>query len=206
MHHQADDPLVLTRILEPDVNLVVWQQAYQPTTAYVDALLALPWKLNLKAGLPLEGLAHQLVGELPDLPERSHFVDQVTELGEMFACLFDLKHLGVRLQVLDKPMCPRFHVDRAPCRLTTTFTGPGTQWLTNEQVNRDFLGAQHPPEAQLEGQLYQAGSHIQQLQAGEVSLMKGSLWEGRENLGLVHRSPGVAAGQKRLLLTLDMID
>lgn len=205
MHYQADDPLILTRIFEPDVNLVVWQQAYQPA-AYVDALLALPWKLNLKAGLPLEGLEHELAEVLPNLPERSDFVDQVAELGEMFACLFDLKHLGVRLQVLDKPMCPRFHVDRAPCRLTATFTGPGTQWLTNEQVNRDFLGVQHPPETEMEGLLYQTGSHIQQLQAGEVGLMKGSLWKGRENLGLVHRSPTMTSGQKRLLLTLDMID
>ena len=203
MHALSEDPLILTRILEPEINLVVWQQQAQPSP-FVDALLALPWKLNLKACVPLKTLNASLAEDLPDLPDRMNFVDQVAELCDMFACLFDLEQVGLRLQVLDQPMCPRFHVDRVPCRLTATFSGPGTQWLTNAQVNRDFLGPQHPAEDQLEGQLFAQGTGIQQLKAGEVGLMKGALWEGKENLGLVHRSPSLEAGHKRLLLTLDL--
>ncbi|WP_416885758.1 DUF1826 domain-containing protein [Marinospirillum sp.] len=204
MHVESNDPLVLTRILEPDISLAVWQQQVT-CLPYVEALLALPWKLNLKSCLPLRGLEAKLAEDLPDLLERRVFVDQVAELSEMFACLFDLDQVGLRLQVLDQPMCPRFHVDRVLCRLSATFVGPGTQWLSHQQVNRDKLGHQHPAEDQLEGQLFAAGTQIQQLKAGEVGLMKGSLWEGQDNLGLVHRSPSLAAGQRRLLLTLDLM-
>ncbi|WP_297291060.1 DUF1826 domain-containing protein [Oceanicoccus sp.] len=35
--------------------------------------------------------------------------------------------------------------------------------------------------------------------------MKGELWEGNEGAGLVHRSPSLSAGERRLLLTLDAI-
>jgi len=34
-------------------------------------------------------------------------------------------------------------------------------------------------------------------------LLKGTLWDGNENMGLVHRSPVVPDNEKRLVLTLD---
>jgi hypothetical protein len=58
----------------------------------------------------------------------------------MFCTFFELKQVGLRLRLLDSPMCPRFHVDKVPCRMVTTFSGPGTQWLEHNQVNRDKLG------------------------------------------------------------------
>lgn len=48
---------------------------------------------------------------------------------DMFCCLFELKRAGLRLTVLDRAMCPRFHVDRVPCRLVTTYLGAATEWL-----------------------------------------------------------------------------
>lgn len=41
---------------------------------------------------------------------------------------------------------------------------------------------------------------------GEVALMKGERWQGNEGRGLVHRSPALSAGQRRLILTLDWLD
>ncbi|WP_332310868.1 DUF1826 domain-containing protein [Alteromonas pelagimontana] len=53
--------------------------------------------------------------------------------------------------------------------------------------------------------MYQQNCNIQTIQCGDVALLKGELWEGNENAGLVHRSPPIAAGEKRLLLTLDYL-
>jgi hypothetical protein len=33
--------------------------------------------------------------------------------------------------------------------------------------------------------------------------LKGERWEGNENAGLVHRSPVLLSGERRLILTLD---
>ena len=47
---------------------------------------------------------------------------------------------------------------------------------------------------------------IQQLQSGDVAVLKGELWAGNENAGLVHRSPAVGSGANRLLLSMDFCD
>lgn len=54
--------------------------------------------------------------------------------------------------------------------------------------------------------LYKNQHDIQQLSCGDVALLKGELWEGNQNAGLVHRSPSVDQGQNRLLLTLDFVN
>ena len=46
---------------------------------------------------------------------------------------------------------------------------------------------------------------INKMTVGDVALLKGELWEGNEHAGLVHRSPLVPEGEKRLLLTLDFL-
>jgi hypothetical protein len=52
--------------------------------------------------------------------------------------LFDLENVGVRLNVLAKTLCPRFHADKVPCRLITTYAGKGTEWL-DKAIDRVML-------------------------------------------------------------------
>ena len=47
---------------------------------------------------------------------------------------------------------------------------------------------------------------IQRLESGDVALLKGELWPDNEGLGLVHRSPNASDENKRLLLSLDVIN
>ena len=58
----------------------------------------------------------------------------------MLRYLFELKSVGLRLTALGHAMCPRFHVDRVPCRLATTYFGSATEWLPHDRVNRSKLG------------------------------------------------------------------
>ena len=125
---------------------------------------------------------------------------------DMFCCLFELQRTGLRLSVLDRPMCPRFHVDRVPCRLVTTYEGCATDWLPHASVNRTKLGMGSNGMPDNKSGLFESTTDIQTLNCAEVALLKGELWENNENAGLVHRSPEVPAGQTRLLLTLDFIE
>jgi len=103
-------------------------------------------------------------------------------------------------------MCPKFHVDKVPCRLVTTYQGAATEWLPHQAVNREKLGAGSNGKADSESGLYKNQNDIQQLNCGEVALLKGESWQGNENAGLVHRSPSLAVDEHRLLLTLDFSD
>ena len=133
----------------------------------------------------------------------SELCENIAELVDMFCCLFELKAVGLRLSVLDSAMCPRFHVDRIPCRLATTFQGVATEWLPHETVNREKLGRGSNGKPDSQSGLYHNQHDIQQLKCGDVALLKGEIWEGNSHAGLVHRSPALSAAERRLLLTLD---
>ena len=100
-------------------------------------------------------------------------------------------------------MCPRFHVDKVPCRLATTYSGNATEWLPHDRVDRSKLGPGSSGKPDAKSGLYSRNDDIQQLEIGDVALLKGESWIGNEEAGLVHRSPGLRAGTSRLLLTLD---
>ena len=119
-------------------------------------------------------------------------------LAEMMACLFGTAGVGLRVTALEKPMCPRFHVDRIPVRMLCTYGGPGSQWLPAPSVPTGLL----VPGVDQEGRY--AADSVQQLQAGQVALFKGDTWRDNPGSGVVHRSPPVSPGQQRLLVTLDI--
>ena len=128
----------------------------------------------------------------------------IAEVVDMFCCLFDLRHAGLRIAVLNRAMCPRFHVDHVPCRLVTTYGGVATQWLPHDCVDRSKLSRGGDGLSDLEAGLYEQERQIRQLRSGDIALLKGELWEGNEGAGLVHRSPAVPDGAHRLVLTLDI--
>lgn len=130
----------------------------------------------------------------------------IVALVQMFCDLFGLKRAGLRLAILDHAMCPRFHVDKVPCRLVTTYYGVATEWLPHAAVERIHLGVRNAGRDDAQTGLFRDPSEIRQLQPGDVALLKGESWEGNEYAGLVHRSPAVVSGANRLLLSLDFCD
>ena len=54
--------------------------------------------------------------------------------------------------------------------------------------------------------LYRTEQNIQTLTAGDVAILKGELWHGNEDAGIVHRSPPVTTNQPRIVMTLDVVD
>ncbi len=74
-----------------------------------------------------------------------------------------------------------------------TYTGPGTEWLENQGVDKTRLS-----EPTIVNGPHQCAT------SGEVVLLKGALWPGHESFGAFHRSPTMASGGKRrMLLSLD---
>lgn len=196
----GDDAEVLAEVLHDGINLAIWQRELNPELAgFAAALLArgtpLADSLSIELGdddgdePELSGLA----GECAELPGYAAFVADVAWLVRAYACLLEARRVGVRLRVLDKAMCPRFHVDRVPLRLVTTYAGPGSQWLAEGDLPRHRLADPScaPDEVA-----------VRSMEPGHVALLKGERWEGNEHTAIVHRS----AGERRLLLTLDWLE
>lgn len=202
---EKSEPKVFTDIYRDDTNIAVWQRE-------------LSSELMLAASDFVK--CHSTTAILAVTPKNTHDVlretfgeskavavlsDDIALLVDMFCCLFDLTHAGLRLTVLDRPMCPRFHVDRIPCRLVTTYQGVATEWLNHAVIDRTKLGAGNQGKTDEKSGLFNNSSDINQLTKGDVALLKGENWDETEGAGLVHRSPSVLSGEQRLLLTLDFI-
>ncbi len=202
-HHQGLTPETLTRILEDQTNLAVWQRQLPVHIAdFAQLVLSLnePLAESLCLELPDEDAEPDLAGlaaGLRDLQGFEGFMSDLKWLISAFACLLGARRIGVRLRVLDKAMCPRFHVDHVPVRLITTYAGIGSQWLEEGAMDRLQLG-------QVDAEPQDPAS-IRQLNSGDVALLKGEKWYGNEGFGLIHRSPQPAPGERRLLLTLDWL-
>lgn len=198
----SDTPAVLGEALKDGVNLTVWQrQLPSHINDFAQTLLTLgeplAESLTLEPDANGDVQLRSLAAAYQDIAGHAGFVADVAWLVSAFACLLEARRIGLRLRVLDKAMCPRFHVDHVPLRLITTYVGAGSQWLREEAMPRHRLGepGAEPGDA----------SRIEQLQAGEVALFKGEKWRGNEGAGIIHRSPQVGHDERRLILTLDWL-
>jgi hypothetical protein len=200
-------PNVLSDIYREDTNIVIWQRNLSnELTAAVSEFL----QKNAKKAVVLAVTPQNTHDVLKDTFGGSEALttlsDDIALLVDMFCCLFDLKQAGLRLTILDRAMCPRFHFDRIPCRLVTTYQGIATQWLNHAVVDRSKLGADNQGKSDEQSGLFNNLEDINRLREGDVALLKGENWDETQGAGLVHRSPPVSAGERRLLLTLDFIN
>lgn len=198
-------PAVLADIYDEQCNLAVWQTAPSESLqqAALEFIQASEEFVTSQTVLRLDAMA--TVSRTLGTDTDSALSRRIAELIEMFCSLLGQDRVGMRLTILDSAMCKRFHVDRVPCRLITTLHGVGTEWLSEVAVDRSKLGPGSAGLDDAESGLLRDETDIEQLRCGDVALLKGELWEGNEGAGIVHRSPAVAKGNVRLLLTLDMV-
>lgn len=189
---QSHSAEVLTRIFDPEVNLVIWQRQPDPAIqAYSEWLAAsletagMPTFSQLQTVVEPAELPALLAQRLPDAAGKPEFIADLQLLSQMLTCLMDCSAVGFRLKLLPQPMCPRFHTDHVALRLLVTYSGAGTEWLNAAQSSVMERQQQRP----------------QQLKPAEVALLKGSAWQGNQAGAIWHRSPATSA--PRLLLSLD---
>lgn len=196
----------LTEIYDPSVNIAIWRR--QLSTELRDSVskfIASSETLQLSDNLTPENALERLQNAIGHLDGGELLSKELANIVEMFCCLFEMKAAGLRLTKLEHAMCPRFHVDKVPCRLITTFQGNSTEWLHHSDVDRTKLGHGNNGLPDHESGIYENSDQIQRLNPGDIALLKGEKWEGNEGFGLVHRSPQLQKGEDRLLLTLDFV-
>lgn len=199
-------PEVFTDIYLEQINIVVWQRRLSDTLqADVTRFLVSNPSFQISITVTPQNVLSRIRKFLGET-SRLDLSKNISQLVGMFCCLFEIERVGLRLAVLDYPMCPKFHVDRVPCRLVTTYHGVATEWLPHDKVNRSKLSGVSERTSDNQIGLYKSQNDIRQLCQGDVALLKGEIWDRNDNAGLVHRSPSVVGDQRRLLLTIDFGD
>ena len=185
---------LLERIRDPEVELVIWQRRLLPGLGHWLDLLPIEELPDARV-LVRQSSAVQAVTEMldlartPDGDARSTLRDDIVLLTRIFATLTGTDLIDIQLERIDDDACWKFHRDRVPARLLTTYRGPATEWVWPEES-----------AAALAHQKTFAGS-VQRLSGFAVGMFKGSCAEPAS--GIVHRSPPVD-GATRLLLCLNL--
>lgn len=203
---ESDEIADLARIYDPDVNLCLIRRDPDPEIrSFVNQFLCRDIQLELAEEIEFEHFNFStLLAEHREIPGHSQWWRDVARLVCTYCDLSGSERVGLRLRVLEKPMCPRFHVDSVICRMVCTYGGPGTEWLPDDSVNRSKLGRGANGLPDHESGLILDESAIRAMPPYAIGLMKGERWQGNEGRGAVHRSPKLSEGQpRRLLLTMD---
>lgn len=131
--------------------------------------------------------------------EFSLIVQDIRNLLNQFKLISRKQEFQVFLATVNTNMCRRFHTDRNDLRMLCTYSGPGTLWLKNENMNRTAQESFGDNEA-----IVYDKKEIQHAKTGDTVILKGTLYPQEKKNAVVHRSPTIEeSGNKRLLLRID---
>lgn len=207
---EAQDAPGLAALVEKSVQMVTWDRPTEPDVVRFarEVLAEQPFELR-------ESIEKDAIDSFDPVPEfartaapesAERFAEDVRFILRLFAELTDARTVGFRLIRLDKAMCPRLHADFIPLRLLMTYCGTGTDWLADEDADRSHLGARSEGVSDEESGLLRTGAVIRSVPPLTVALLKGRDWPGNEEKGAIHRSPALGPGERRVLLSLDILD
>lgn len=194
------DVAELAAIFEPTVNVVSLRRARSEALieACRCALIEPGFRKWLTVPSGPAGLRdiHDVLTGLPALADDVHF------WVDVLADLTGSEGVGVRLARVESAMCPRFHVDRVTLRVVCTYEGRGTEFISNEHVDRRRLGHAAGGASDETSGLLLIPDCVRTAEPGDVVLLKGEAWADIGG-GAVHRSPAVSSASPRLVMTLD---
>jgi hypothetical protein len=188
---KADSHEVFTAFFHELTNLCIWERKLEQRLSEYAQVIA-GKNVNITRCIGVSEARQTLNHLLPAGSAKANFVEDIGLLVDMIGCLFDCESVGLRLSVLNRAMCPKFHTDKISGRLICTYMGSATQWLDSQYPalsSRDLIATK--------------AQAVKQAKPGDVLLLKGEGWPDNEHNGIVHRSPACAEGESRVLLTLD---
>lgn len=200
----------LELIRRPDVNSVWvrqdWNPEFEKVADEIRECMFKPELVTVSHGDSAEIVMAEFDSQW-DLksPMAYEFYQKIADVLLVFQKITQKGDLGIRIDRVNSNHCSNFHVDFVPLRLIMTLSGPGTEWLANEDVDRDALRERRFDRIQ------RPEAPIQRTEAGDILLMKGAGFmrsTGGRDLAraFVHRSPPKSLFVKdRLVLRIDEI-
>lgn len=132
----------------------------------------------------------------------SQLLKDVANCVNQFSNVTKTASFNLLLATVNTNMCRRFHTDMNDLRMLCTYSGPGTLWLPEDNVDREALYASKDNE-----RIVRDTNNIRQAPTGSVIILKGAIYPEPGTKAIVHRSPTIEeSGERRLLLRIDTND
>ncbi len=142
----------------------------------ISAARVLDWRSEV-TGAFAEARATEALNAL--LIDNKALASDIVDLSRSFLAQFSVEEASLRVEVVDKQSCPKFHCDNVRIRLVTTYHGPTTEYVHTSALEQ---GQSAPLFALVFLKGHEHPSHLDSIH---------------------HRSPEVSPGEKRLCVILD---
>lgn len=186
----------LEEIHQKDINIAIYNREIEFLAKEISLLL--DREIEIRACGTVDSVLITLKKELESL-NSSLLLKDITQLLHKFAELTKANSFRLLLATINTNMCRKFHTDINDLRLLCTYSGPGTLWLTEDNINHKALDSNLDNDS-----IVLDESRIQQAKTGSVIILKGAIYPKEGTTPIVHRSPTIEeTGQKRLLLRID---
>ena len=187
---------VLKEILQDYLNIVIWEREISQEIKLYTELL------SQKEVFELVSNYSNLDSLFKKLPYKNHlgyefFCEDILFITQLFENILRTKNLKVQISIVDKVQCPKFHVDFVNLRLLCTYTGRGSQYLENNNANRNELGLGINSKVPI------LSEDILEVPRYAVSILKGELFNNNQGKGVVHKSPMIEENIKRVILKIE---
>ncbi len=192
-------PTSLQKIHQKHINISIYDRDITHLSDEVKSLLARNAEIRISGDT--NSILKQISSEL-NSNDFSLILNDIKGLLLQFEELSGAKSFRLLLSTVNTNMCSRFHTDMNDLRLLCTYSGPGTVWLSENNINRDALETYGDNETIVKDQ-----SQINYAKTGAVVLLKGAVYPLKGTKAVVHRSPTIEeTGMSRLLLRIDAND
>jgi hypothetical protein len=189
-------PTKLNQIHTSEINIAIYNRDITLLATEINALL----KQNVE--IRATGDTNTIKEELDILNVYPLVQNDILYLIDLFKEITNADNFRILLSTVNTNMCRKFHTDMNDLRLLCTYSGPGTLWLNDDNVNREALDSHYDNEC-----IVLDESKIRQAATGAVVILKGAIYPGEATNAIVHRSPSIEeSGERRLLLRIDTND
>lgn len=188
-------PNVLEKIHQNHINITIYDRDVAALKDEINALVKEDFSLKTSGDI---AAIQKTMNERLDPNTFSGIVEDVTNLLRHFKEVTKVNDFRLLLTTVNSNMCRRFHTDINNIRMLCTYSGPGTLWLTEDNINQQALS---DPRSGVPIPLRE--NEVRQVHTGQVALLKGALYPNTKS-AVVHRSPTIEeTGEQRLLLRVD---
>ena len=142
----------------------------------------------------LNDIKQFLQDDIPEVIKTNLFykvwIKDICSLCKLYCDIENSTHVSIWLG--SKRGCRRYHIDDVPQRLLVTYSGQGTEWISDEFADRDAYKRGEPNDRILKNK-----SKKKYIDKWDVALFKGG------PNGLLHRTPDSALNNPSILMRLD---
>lgn len=190
----ASNAEILADIHQEHTNIAIYDRNINCLEGEIKDLI------DAKFEVRLSGETEFIISSIEsELKAYKFMIEDISTLLRLFKEHTKANNFRLLLITVSNNMCRKFHTDVNDLRMLCTYSGPGTLWLTEDNVNRKALDTCGDNEC-----IVLDETKIQQARTGTIVLLKGAIYPKDGTKAIVHRSPTIEeTGQKRLLLRID---